>query len=132
MCPRGSTRVKKEPNRLIEHMNNIEINRYGDYIEINNLYKQTKRHKTLIKPKYLPAYTINIPKSRKAMLKIKYQGDFIKAEQIKLTTIQKHDQYGNVLKFKARLVALGNDQRENEYGMSIYLLDFKGAYLHAK
>ena len=66
----------------------------------------------------------------------------------------KSDENGEVVKFKARLVALGYDQRKNEYhetfapvarvttimillvfgwlnNMDIRLLDFKGAYLHA-
>ena len=66
----------------------------------------------------------------------------------------KADEHGNVVKFKARLVALGYDMRKDEYKetyapvarwttlmimivlgwyylMDIYLLDFKGAYLHS-
>ena len=114
------------------------------------------------------------------MLKSEYKEEFLIAEGIELETVQKQDtvtfvkedktkhklktrmiydvksdENGNVLKFKARLVALGYDQRRNEYeeryapvaritsimillvigwmnSMDIRLLDFKGAYLHAK
>ena len=114
------------------------------------------------------------------MLKSEYREEFLIAEAIELETVtqqetvtfvdedrKKHklktrmvydvksDENGNVLKFKARLVALGYDQRRNEYEekyapvaritsimillvigwmneMDIRLLDFKGAYLHAQ
>ena len=74
------------------------------------------------------------------MLKSEYREEFLIAEAIELETVtqqetvtfvdedrKKHklktrmvydvksDENGNVLKFKARLVALGYDQRRNEY-----------------
>ena len=123
---------------------------------------------------------MKVPKNRREMLRSEYKEEFMIAEKIELKTVQEHgtikfvkenkevhrlktrmvydiksDENGKVLKFKARLVALGYDQRKNEYHetfapvarvttimillifgwtnqMDIKLLDFKGAYLHAK
>ena len=138
-------------------------------------------HKTMIRAQYPGKYAIKIPKNRKEMLKHEYAEEFKIAEEIELETIHdkgtikyvenspeirhklktrmvydiKSDNDGNITKFKARLVVLGFEQRENEYyetyapvsqwatililmlvgwyhGMSIYCMDFKGAYLHAE
>jgi len=170
---RKSTRTRKAPQRYIEinyiaHTNKIEI------------IKETKRHQTLLKDNYPNKIYIHIPKNRREMLKSPYREEFIQAEKIEIDTIQRHEtikfvkqdktkhklktrmvydikanEKGEVLKFKARLVALGYDMRRNEYEetyapvarwttlliliiigwynkMEIRLLDFKGAYLHTK
>jgi len=139
-----------------------------------------KPHRTMIRAMYPKKHDITIPKTRKEMLVHKYASEFKIAEEIELATIKekgtieyvddspkiqhklktrmvydiKSDNDGNVLKFKARLVVLGYQQRENEYhekyapvsqwatililmlvgwyyGMQIFCMDFKGAYLHA-
>ena len=142
--------------------------------------KKEKRHPTLLRANYPKAYEIKIPKNRKEMLQSEFKEEFLLAEKIEIGTVRdkdtitfvnekkgvhklgtrmifdvKSDENGNITKFKARLVALGYDQRDNEYHekyapvarittimilliigwmnqMDISLLDFKGAYLHAE
>jgi hypothetical protein len=170
---RRSTRTRKAPQRY------IEINYIAKTNKIE-IIKETKRHPTLLKETYPSKIYIHIPKNRREMLKSPYKEEFIQAEKIEIDTIQRHEtikfvkqdqtkhklktrmvydvkanEKGEVLKFKARLVALGYDMRRNEYEetyapvarwttlliliilgwynkMEIRLLDFKGAYLHTK
>lgn len=124
---------------------------------------------------------INIPKNRRQMLQHKYAEEWKIAEEIENENIKEHgtlefidkpttpthtlrsryiydiktDEDGNIVKFKARLVVLGYEQKQNEYketyapvtqwatimillllgwtqGMNIRVMDFKGAYLHAE
>ena len=170
---RRSTRYRKNPERYVEIHYIASTNR----LEFTNTVE--KRHQTLLQQEYPKKIYIIIPKNRREMLKSKYKDEFLKAEEIELATLQRHDtiqfvkndkkkhklktrmvydvkadEHGNVVKFKARLVALGYDMRKDEYKetyapvarwttlmimivlgwyylMDIYLLDFKGAYLHS-
>ena len=138
------------------------------------------RHETLIKENYPAKRDIKIPKNRNEMLKSEYKEEFLLAESIEIATLKhqktityvnedakahkldtrmiydvKSDNNGNIIKFKARLVVLGYQQRPHQYGdtyasvaqwttivimlvigwlyaLEIYMLDFKGAYLHAE
>ena len=143
--------------------------------------KSTKSHRTMIRPMYPKKREINIPKNRRQMLQHKYAEEWKIAEEIENDNINEHgtlefipkpntpvhtlrsryvydvktDEDGNIIKFKARLVVLGYEQKENEYketyapvtqwatimillllgwtqGMNIRVMDFKGAYLHAE
>ena len=174
--------IRPEETEIKKGRRNVKISIIGNTIKVEKkeTEKEKKSHKTLIKGKYPKAYEIRIPKNRREMLKSEYKEEFLIAEKIELRTVQEHgtikfveeeknahklktrmvydiksDENGKVIKFKARLVALGYDQRKNEYHetfapvarvttimillvfgwinqMDIKLLDFKGAYLHAK
>ena len=170
---RRSTRYRKNPDRY------VEIYYTDTRIEFVNTVE--KQHPTILPGKEYPKKIyVTIPKNRREMLKSPYKDEFLKAEDIELTTLQRHDtinfvpndntkhklktrmvydvkadEHGNIVKFKARLVALGYDMRKDEYKetyapvarwttlmiliilgwyylMDIYLLDFKGAYLHSE
>ncbi len=170
---RRSTRYRKSPDRY------VEIHYTDHRIEFANFTE--KQHPTIIPGKEYPKKIyVRIPTNRREMLKSPYKDEFLKAEEIELTTLKDHDtikfvpndnskhklktrmvydikadEHGNIVKFKARLVALGYDMRKDEYKetyapvarwttlmiliilgwyylMDIYLLDFKGAYLHSE
>ena len=173
--------VRTEATEIKKGKDNIKISIIGNTIKVEKkeTKKVNKKHETLIKEKYPKVYDIKIPKNRREMLKTDYREEFMIAEKLELRTITNHgtikfvpetpnahklktrmvydiksDENGEVVKFKARLVALGYDQRKDEYhetfapvarvttimillvfgwlnNMDIRLLDFKGAYLHA-
>merc|ERR1711975_140532 len=155
--------IRPEETEIKKGRRNVKISIIGNTIKVEKkeTEKEKKSHKTLIKGKYPKAYEIRIPKNRREMLKSEYKEEFLIAEKIELRTVQEHgtikfvEEKKNAHKLKARLVALGYDQRKNEYHetfapvarvttimillvfgwinqMDIKLLDFKGAYLHAK
>ena len=99
------------------------------------------KHATLLKDTYPAKRDCKIPKNRKEMLKSEFKDEFIVAEGIELSTLNhqktityvkddpkahklntrmiydiKSDNEGNVIKFKARLVVLGYQQRPHQYG----------------
>merc|ERR1712146_232829 len=134
--------IRPEETEIKKGRRNVKISIIGNTIKVEKkeTEKEKKSHKTLIKGKYPKAYEIRIPKNRREMLKSEYKEEFLIAEKIELRTVQEHgtikfveekknahklktrmvydiksDENGKVIKFKARLVALGDDQRKNEY-----------------